>query len=172
MAKKAPSEYLEEPYAYTIRREKSGGFYAEILEFPGCFASGETPEEAYRNLESVALEWIEAELEAGREIPTASDSESFSGKFALRMPRSLHQQATRMAERESCSLNSYIVTAIAARVGADDLFNRMSQKLGTYQLNYLLFRPFTTKDIATEISKPFVKVAHVAGASSASAISR
>lgn len=135
MEGKKPSDYLGEPYAFVTVREKDGGYYAEVLEFPGCLASGGTREEALENLESVAAEWIEAELEAGREIPPPSDPGSFGGRFALRMPRGLHQQASRMAERDGTSLNSYIVTAVAARVGADDLFHRMSQQFGTYQTN-------------------------------------
>lgn len=139
MEDKTPLDYLREPYAFVTVREGEGGYYAEILEFPGCFASGDTREEASQNLEQVAVEWIKAEIEAGREIPRPSDPESFGGKFALRMPRGLHQLASRMAEREDTSLNSYIITAIAARVGADDLFHRMSQRFGTYQVNVFTF---------------------------------
>jgi predicted RNase H-like HicB family nuclease len=137
MASKAPSEYLKEPYARVIVPEETGGYAAEILEFPGCFAAGETPEEAYQNLEGVAKEWIEAEVEAGREIPAPSDAEAFSGRYALRMPRGLHQQAARMAEREGTSLNTYIVTAIAARAGADDLFHRMVEKIETRETRWV-----------------------------------
>lgn len=158
MASKSPSDYLKEPYARVIVPEEGGGYSAEILEFPGCLASGETPAEAYESLESVAQEWIEAELKSGREIPSPSDAESFGGKFALRMPRGLHQQAARMAERDGTSLNSYIVTAIAARVGADDLFNRMSKKLGTYQANYFFMQPLPAGDFATLTSIPFIKI--------------
>jgi predicted RNase H-like HicB family nuclease len=137
MANKAPLEYLKEPYARVIVPEETGGYAAEILEFPGCFAAGETPEEAYQNLEGVAKEWIEAEVEAGREIPAPSDVEAFSGRYALRMPRGLHQQAARMAEREGTSLNTYIVTAIAARAGADDLFHRMVEKIETRETRWV-----------------------------------
>ncbi len=128
MTSKTPTEFLKEPYARVLVPESEGGYYAEILEFPGCYASGDTPEETFRNLEDAALLWLESELEEGHEIPLPTSPEKFSGKFALRMPKSLHQQAARLAQREGTSLNQYIITAIAEKVGASDLLNRMAQQ--------------------------------------------
>jgi predicted RNase H-like HicB family nuclease len=128
-------DYLKEPYARIVVPEHSSGYFAEILEFPGCLATGDTPGEAYENLEGVAVEWIEAEIEKGHEIPPPSSSDSFSGKFALRMPSSLHQQAARMAEREGISLNQYINAAIAMRTGADDLLRRVTEKMRSITVN-------------------------------------
>lgn len=113
------------------RNKETGDYYAYIQELSGCMGIGATLEEAYRNLEEIGNEWVEAELEDGREIPPPFHPEAYSGRFSLRMPVGLHQQAAKMADREKTSLNRYIITAIAARVGADDLFERMSQRLGT-----------------------------------------
>lgn len=139
------------------REEEGGGYYAYIPELPGCMAVGETLEEAFRNLEEIGNEWIQAELEAGREIPPPFDLDAYSGKFALRMPVGLHQQAAKMAEREKTSLNKYIVTAIAARVGADDLFDRMIRKLGTYQVNNIYLQTYSG-EVPTSVSPPFLKI--------------
>lgn len=46
-----------------------GGVSAKMLEFPGCFAEGNTPDEAFKNLESAAFSWVLACLETGQEIP-------------------------------------------------------------------------------------------------------
>lgn len=64
-------EILRKPYARVLIPDESGGYFAKILEFPGCYAEGETPNEAIQNLESVAESWIEATLGLGQDIPEA-----------------------------------------------------------------------------------------------------
>jgi predicted RNase H-like HicB family nuclease len=125
------TELLRKPYARVLIPSEDGGFTAEILEFPGCRSYGSTPDEAYQGLERAAESWIEASLDQGQEIPEPFGSVGFSGKFALRMPRSLHRRAASLAERDRVSLNQFCVTAIAERVGADNLFSRLEQKLTT-----------------------------------------
>jgi predicted RNase H-like HicB family nuclease len=129
MSKKTAENYLKEPYARILVPEEAGGFSAELLEFPGCFAQGETADEAYRNIERAAKSWIDTCLEQGLEIPPASANQGYGGKIALRLPRSLHRQAVRMAERDKTSLNQFIVTAVAAKVGTTDMFDHLLQRL-------------------------------------------
>ncbi len=121
--------YLRLPYARILIPEPDGGFFAEILEFPGCLAEGETPDEAYRNLESVAESWIESCLEQGQDIPPPSANHPYSGKIALRLPRDLHRLAAYKAQRDGVSMNQVLVTAIAAWVGADNLFDRIAHRI-------------------------------------------
>ena len=128
MLERTPEEYLKAPYARILIPDEEGGFIAEILEFPGCISQGDTAEEALKNLEAAANGWIEATLAQGQEVPPPSSNEGFSGKLVLRLPRSLHRQAVRQASRDGASLNQFLVTAVAARVGADDLYNRIVQR--------------------------------------------
>jgi predicted RNase H-like HicB family nuclease len=104
-------------------------YHAEILEFPGCFAQGNTPEEAYANLEKAAESWIDTSISQGQQIPEPSSNVTYSGNIALRMPRSIHRQAARLADRDGTSLNTYLVSSVAARVGAEDLYNALAQRL-------------------------------------------
>jgi len=122
-------DYLKRPYARVIVQENEGGFYTEILEFRGCYSSGETREEALDNLEEAAELWLEAEIEDGHNIPEPFSEQEYSGKFPLRMPKDLHKQVASLAYRQGTSLNQYIVAAIAARTGADDLGNRITDKI-------------------------------------------
>jgi len=126
---KTAKDYLKMPYGRVVVPENEGGFYGEILEFPGCYSSGDTPAEAYQNLEEAAELWLEAELEDGHTIPHPFSEEEYSGKFPLRMPKDLHRQAAIMARRKGGSLNQYIVTAVAARVGADDTGERIADRI-------------------------------------------
>jgi antitoxin HicB len=127
----APRDYLAKPYARVLTPdEEYGGYTAEILEFPGCVTEGDTAAEALENLEAAAEAWIEAALSMGQEIPEPSDSgEGYGGRVALRLPRSLHGRAMRMAQREGTSLNQFLVAAVAERVGAGTLYGQLTQVL-------------------------------------------
>ena len=127
---KMTKEYLKEPYyRVLIPDDESGTYTAVILEFPGCIAQGDTPQEAYEHLEDAAKEWIEAALDLKQEIPSPSQSLSFGGKILLRLPKSLHRQLTLIAEREVVSLNQFIVSALAEKVGAFTLYDQLTKKL-------------------------------------------
>ena len=126
---KSVQEYLKEPYARILIPDEEGGFSAEILEFPGCFAEGDTADEAMQALDRATDAWIQAALDQGQAIPLPFRNQGYGGKIALRLPRSLHRQATEFAERDGTSLNQFLVSAIAARVGAEEFYNRLVTEL-------------------------------------------
>lgn len=126
---KTVKDYLDKPYARTMIPTTPKGFHAEILEFPGCFAQGETVEEAYANLEKAAESWIETCLEQGQTVPEPSTTLTFSGRIVLRLPKMVHQQAAKLAERDNCSLNSFLVSAVSTKIGAEDFYNVMADRL-------------------------------------------
>src|SRR5688572_2283555 len=127
--KKNIKEILKKPYSRVLIPDEDGTFTTEILEFSGCISQGDTANEAIENLEKTAASWIEAALSQGIEIPEPFISLGYAGKVALRLPRSMHKQATRLAERDGVSLNQFLLSAIAARIGAEDLYSRMAEKL-------------------------------------------
>ena len=151
--KKTPEEYLKEPYSRVLIPDETGTVFAEILEFPGCVSQGKTAEEAFKNLEEVAKSWIEAALHQGQEIPSASLSHEFSGKLVIRLPRGYHRRAAQMAERDRTSLNQFFVTAIAERLGANDLYNRMVQKLMQTHIN-LIHMPVHIANTSIQLVSP------------------
>ena len=123
-------DLLKKPYTrILIPDEESGTYTAQIVEFPGCVAQGANPAEAYERLETAAESWIEAALEMKQEIPLPTADVQFSGRFALRLPRSLHRQAAQLAELEGTSLNQFIVSTLAEKIGAVSLYRELMQKL-------------------------------------------
>ena len=48
---------------------QDNAFIAEVPELPGCAADGRTYQEALRNIQVVAEEWIETAKELGRPVP-------------------------------------------------------------------------------------------------------
>jgi predicted RNase H-like HicB family nuclease len=100
-----------------------------VLEFPGCFAEGDTPEEAYENLQEAAENWVDSAHSQGMAIPEPFAARGYSGTVSLRLPKSMHRRAVQYAHRDGVSLNQFLVSAIAARVGAEDLLTVLADKL-------------------------------------------
>jgi predicted RNase H-like HicB family nuclease len=109
---------LARPYSRILIPDDGGGFSAEVLEFPGCFSEGGSADEAYANLERAAESWLLACLETGKAIPEPLTNYEVSGKFALRLPKSLYTRASKAAARDGVSLNQFITSAVAERLGA------------------------------------------------------
>ena len=103
-------DYMNLPYNYIVQpiNDESGSyFYAHVLELDGCQSTGETFEEAYENLKEAMRGWIETKLEAGFDVPLPVGYDDFSGKFIVRIPKSLHYRLSVEAEQEGVSLNQY-----------------------------------------------------------------
>jgi len=80
-------------------------------------SQGDTPQEAIEMIHDTMRGWIEVSLEDGDPIPEPRPEESYSGKFVVRVPRSLHRELVERAEQEGVSLNQYINVALARCVG-------------------------------------------------------
>ena len=105
-------DYLNLPYSIITKKihDESGVYYsAQVKELDGCQSSGETLEEVYTNIYEAMEGWIEAKLENGFTIPMPQDENNYSGKFLLRLPKSLHKELALNAEHEGVSLNQYVL---------------------------------------------------------------
>jgi predicted RNase H-like HicB family nuclease len=111
--------YLSLHYPVTIYTDPDGGYVAEIEELPGCMTQAETLDEAFKAIEDARQVWIKGTYEMGQDIPLPRDMEEYSGKFMVRIPRSLHRNLVRAAQREGVSLNQYVASLLAAGVQRD-----------------------------------------------------
>lgn len=109
--------YLGQPYTIELRNTPGEGWFARVRELPGCMSQGETSEDAMANIQEAMHLWLEVSLDQGEAIPEPRPEEEYSGKFVVRVPRSLHRDLTETAEQEGVSLNQYINTALAQSVG-------------------------------------------------------
>ena len=103
-------EYMKLPYNFIIQKvnDESGEYYyARVMELDGCQSDGETFDEAYQNILDAMEGYIEAKLENGFDVPLPSSADRYSGKFVVRVPKSLHRSLAAAAEREGVSLNQY-----------------------------------------------------------------
>ncbi len=132
MPNEVVAQVLRKPYARVIIPDDTGRYAAQVLEFPGCLSEGATPDEAYSNLQEAAENWVDAALSQGMAIPEPSATQGYSGTVSLRLPRSIHKRAAQYARRDGISLNQFLVSAIAARVGAEDAHSWIAAKLDDY----------------------------------------
>ena len=103
-------DYMNLPYDYIIKpiQDESGSyFHATVLELDGCQSTGTTFQEAYEGIREAMEGWIETKLENNLPVPMPINIENCSGKFLIRIPKSLHQRLTLEAQKEGVSLNQY-----------------------------------------------------------------
>lgn len=111
-------------YDYHIeifRDEQDNDFGAFVKEIPYVSAFGETPADAVKELETAYRLWLKSSAENGDEIPAPSiknqDLSEFSGKFSLRIPRSLHHELVQRAKMENVSLNQEVLFLLSYALG-------------------------------------------------------
>ena len=105
-------DYMNLPYTRVVQemRDESGHyFYGRILEPDGCQSTGETLQELYDNLNEAMEGYLEVKNDKKLNIPLPQKSEEYSGKFNVRIPKSLHQKLAIEAKREDVSLNQYVL---------------------------------------------------------------
>jgi antitoxin HicB len=115
----AVERYIGLPYHLSVVRDaedKAKPWTASVEELPGCTGRGKTSDEALNSVREAMVEWIAVALKEGRDIPEPRSTSSHSGRLLLRMPRTLHADLTRAAERESVSLNQFITDTLASAV--------------------------------------------------------
>jgi predicted RNase H-like HicB family nuclease len=112
------TDYMKLPYNIVIKyiEDESGKYYfARVQEFDGCMSHGYTPEEAAKNIREAMELWIEMKLENGYPVPLPEQEQKFSGRFMLRLPKSLHAKLSREADREGVSLNQYALYKLSSQ---------------------------------------------------------
>ncbi len=112
--------YLSMPYTFQVRKTASG-YWANIKEIDGCHTPADSIEEAYRDLEKVLQMTIETKLEFGDPIPEPVDQD-YSGKFNVRVPKSLHKQLALDAEAEGVSFLQDIVSIVQCVINLSPVF--------------------------------------------------
>lgn len=103
-------DYLGLPYHIVIQHivDESGSYYfATVQELDGCMSHGDTYAEAFENIQEAMEGWIETKLKNGLSVPKPVDESQYSGKFVLRVPKTLHARLVMEAEKEGVSLNQY-----------------------------------------------------------------
>jgi antitoxin HicB len=114
---KTMEEYLKLPYTLEMIQQSDGSWFVGIKELPGCISQGDTPADAVEMIHDAMRAWIEVALEDGMPVPEPQADEEYSGRFMVRVPRSLHRQLVQTADRQGVSLNAYCIAVLAQASG-------------------------------------------------------
>ncbi|MEX2314111.1 MAG: toxin-antitoxin system HicB family antitoxin [Thermomicrobiales bacterium] len=110
------ADYLAMEYPFNVIADPdAGGYVIEFPDLPGCLTQVDTLDELPAMVEEVRALWIETTYELGQDVPMPSYPEEYSGRFNVRIPRSLHRNLVESAERDGVSLNQYVLTLLAQR---------------------------------------------------------
>lgn len=100
-----------------IAVEDGGGYLIEIPLLKGCVSDGETIAEALENIKEAKEEWFKYMLENNLSIPEPMDVSKYSGKFVVRIPKTLHKTISEQSKLEGLSLNQYVANSLAYVAG-------------------------------------------------------
>lgn len=113
--------YLSLAYPVRVYPEPdNSGYTAEIPDLPGCITCADTLPELWEMVEDAKRTWLEGSLAEGLPIPEPSLPQlelAQSGKFTVRLPRSLHHKLVERARREGVTLNHLVSVTLAESVG-------------------------------------------------------
>ena len=110
------TDYMKLTYTRLIQEmnDESGHyFYGRVLELDGCQSTSDTLEGLYESLNEAMEGYIEVKIENNLYIPIPETSNNYSGKFVVRLPKSLHQRLAIEAEKEGVSLNQLALYKLA-----------------------------------------------------------
>ena len=118
--KKDLTYYLGLPYTIEVIRdddEVNPGWVARVVELPGCITQGDTFEELGEMIDDAMRGWIEIALDDDIPVPEPRPQEEYSGKFVVRVPKSLHRELVKAADSEGVSLNAFVSASLGKAVG-------------------------------------------------------
>ncbi len=109
-------DYMKLPYTRLVQEmnDESGHyFYGRILELDGCQTTADNLSELYENLNEIMESYLEIKMENNLPIPIPTTAEKYSGKFVVRLPKTLHQRLAVEANKEGVSLNQLVLYKLA-----------------------------------------------------------
>lgn len=118
--RKSLEDYLALVYSFHVIADLDGGYVIEFPDLPGCFTQVDSLDEVGTMAADARIGWIKIVYAHEIPIPPPSYPEEYSGKFNLRLPRSLHRALAEAAEREGVSLNQHVQTLLSRGDAAGD----------------------------------------------------
>lgn len=102
-AKQEVRAILSGPSARELKKSQKSTWFARIVELPESRPEGDEAEG-----EAMA-DWVEVTIE--------DSADEYSGKFLMRVPKTLHRDLVRRAELEGVSLNQFALAALSRSLG-------------------------------------------------------
>ena len=106
------NDYLVLEYSLEIMAQPEGGYVLVYPDLPGCLTQVETLDEVAAAANDIRSLWIRTQFEDGFPVPLPTFEDQYSGKFVLRIPKSLHRRLATAARKDGVSLNQYAMTLL------------------------------------------------------------
>jgi len=121
---------VENKYKFNLAwSDEDEGYIATCPEFVGLSAFGETPEDALAEAKVALNLFIETFQKQGLPLPEPQTIQTYSGQIRLRLPKSLHARAAKMAAEDGVSLNQHIILAVEGRTSGREVGKRISKEV-------------------------------------------
>jgi len=112
--------YMSLPYRVVLEPSPEGGWVTSIPDLPGWITQGETKEASLLLIEDAKAGWIDLAIQDGDEIPEPDTTEKYSGKFLVRIPKSLHKKIAERAKKEAVSINQLATYLFSAGISGKE----------------------------------------------------
>lgn len=131
MKTRTVDEFMNLPYTVELTPDDSS-YFVKVKELDGCMSVGATRAEALAMIDDAMRAWLTVAIEDGLDIPLpeAMQAGRYSGKFPLRLPKSLHRKLAETAEKDGVSLNQYLVTLLSERNALHEIRQLLSHAAG------------------------------------------
>jgi antitoxin HicB len=106
------------PYRRELISYDDGTWFAQITELPGCMTEGDSVSEALEMLADAMRLWFTDALMSNDKIPVPAGELTYSGKFQVRIPPSLHRELSEYARNEGVSINQIVTVAVTKQISA------------------------------------------------------
>lgn len=100
-------------YPFHVIAAEEGGYVLVFPDLPGCISQVESIDEIPGVAEEIRTLWLETEHQLGHSLPPPSYPEEYSGKFNVRLPKSLHRELAEAAKADGVSLNQYVTMLLS-----------------------------------------------------------
>jgi antitoxin HicB len=106
-------ELLARQYTVHVIADEEGGYVIVYPDLPGCMSQVDSVDEIPGVAEEIRILWLETAHQLGHPVSPPSYPEEYSGKFNLRLPKSLHRELAESAKAEGVSLNQYVTMLLS-----------------------------------------------------------
>lgn len=115
------------PYRFALFVEEDGSYVLRSPDLSADAVPVASLDEVGATMQAAIAERAAEDAKAAEEA--AKDAE-YSGKFVLRLPRSMHRQLAELAEAEGVSLNQLALTFLAQGMGKVDAIEEFGKRRG------------------------------------------
>jgi antitoxin HicB len=121
MSKSVPVHGRVAEYSCVVRQASDGqvGFVAEFVDVPGCFAVGNSRQEAMEAGEIALGRWLERAAMLGIVPPKPGSGRGATGHLRIRTPKTVHRQLALLANELRLSLNEVVIQLCYRAVARD-----------------------------------------------------